>query len=461
MGEIMGGEATPAQIGGFLVALRLKGETADEIAGCAEAMREHVLPVRPQRDDLVDTAGTGGDGAQHVQHLDRRRARRRGGGRRRREARQPRRLLGVGLGRRARGARLPARAAAGADRAVDRRARLRLHVRADPPPGDAARGAGAARARGAHGLQRARPADEPGRRPRAGRRRLRAARSCGRSRRCSRSSARAAPSSCTARAGSTSSRPPGRTSSARSSTARCASARSTRSSSASSRCDPDELRGGSPEENAQAIRAVFAGERTAAGATRSCSTPPARSPPPGTPRTCARASSSRARRSTRAPRRRRAARRARSRFPLMRSLRDALAGAGPRRDRRVQAALALARATSARTPTPHGSPRATSGRRGRDLGARRRALRRHLGRSARGARGTGVPLLAKGFFSTEEHLRDGEGGRRRRRAAAPPRPRRRAGARADAPRAASSASTRSSRRTTPTSSSAPSRSARP
>jgi anthranilate phosphoribosyltransferase len=61
--EIMRGDATPGQIGGFLVALRAKGETADEIAGCAEAMREHVLPVRPQRDDLVDTAGTGGDGA--------------------------------------------------------------------------------------------------------------------------------------------------------------------------------------------------------------------------------------------------------------------------------------------------------------------------------------------------------------------------------------------------------------
>src|SRR5438477_7557326 len=63
MNEIMGGEATPAQIGGLLVALRLKGETADEIAGCAEAMREHVLAVRPAREDLVDTAGTGGDGA--------------------------------------------------------------------------------------------------------------------------------------------------------------------------------------------------------------------------------------------------------------------------------------------------------------------------------------------------------------------------------------------------------------
>ena len=66
MAEIMGGEATQAQIGGFLVALRLKGETADEIAGCAEAMREHVLPVRPARDDLVDTAGTGGDGAHTI-----------------------------------------------------------------------------------------------------------------------------------------------------------------------------------------------------------------------------------------------------------------------------------------------------------------------------------------------------------------------------------------------------------
>ncbi|MGB2952702.1 MAG: anthranilate phosphoribosyltransferase [Gaiellaceae bacterium] len=63
MGQIMNGEATPAQIGGFLIALRLKGETADEIAGCAEAMREHVLAVNPRRDDLVDTAGTGGDGA--------------------------------------------------------------------------------------------------------------------------------------------------------------------------------------------------------------------------------------------------------------------------------------------------------------------------------------------------------------------------------------------------------------
>jgi len=66
MDEIMRGEATPAQIGGFLVALRSKGETAEEITGCAEAMRDHVLVVRPGRDDLVDTAGTGGDGVHTI-----------------------------------------------------------------------------------------------------------------------------------------------------------------------------------------------------------------------------------------------------------------------------------------------------------------------------------------------------------------------------------------------------------
>jgi anthranilate phosphoribosyltransferase len=63
MNTIMSGDATQAQIAGFLVALRAKGETADEIAGCAEAMREHVLSVRPKRQDLVDIVGTGGDGA--------------------------------------------------------------------------------------------------------------------------------------------------------------------------------------------------------------------------------------------------------------------------------------------------------------------------------------------------------------------------------------------------------------
>ena len=63
MDEVMRGDATPAQIGGFLVALRVKGESVDEITGFAEAMYAHVLAVTPTRTDLVDTVGTGGDGA--------------------------------------------------------------------------------------------------------------------------------------------------------------------------------------------------------------------------------------------------------------------------------------------------------------------------------------------------------------------------------------------------------------
>jgi anthranilate phosphoribosyltransferase len=63
MREIMRGEATQAQIGAFLTALRMKGETADEIAGCALAMRESAIAVKPKRNQLVDTCGTGGDGS--------------------------------------------------------------------------------------------------------------------------------------------------------------------------------------------------------------------------------------------------------------------------------------------------------------------------------------------------------------------------------------------------------------
>ncbi len=63
MTEIMTGEATAAQIGAFLAALRMKGETIDEITGCANAMKRSAIQVRPAIGDamLVDVVGTGGD----------------------------------------------------------------------------------------------------------------------------------------------------------------------------------------------------------------------------------------------------------------------------------------------------------------------------------------------------------------------------------------------------------------
>lgn len=61
MSIIMTGEATPAQIGGFLIGLRMKGETVDEIAAAASVMRELATRVEVDSTHLVDTCGTGGD----------------------------------------------------------------------------------------------------------------------------------------------------------------------------------------------------------------------------------------------------------------------------------------------------------------------------------------------------------------------------------------------------------------
>lgn len=75
MEQIMGGEATPAQVGAFIVALRMKGETVEEITGAARVMRAHATPVRvgkvldmdreeinADRETILDTCGTGGSG---------------------------------------------------------------------------------------------------------------------------------------------------------------------------------------------------------------------------------------------------------------------------------------------------------------------------------------------------------------------------------------------------------------
>jgi len=61
MTEIMDGEATPAQVASFITALRMKGETVEEITGFVKVMREKAVKVRPKARDLLDTCGTGGD----------------------------------------------------------------------------------------------------------------------------------------------------------------------------------------------------------------------------------------------------------------------------------------------------------------------------------------------------------------------------------------------------------------
>ena len=61
MKEIMEGIATEVQIGSFITALRMKGETVDEIAGCVSVMREKATHINVGKSLVVDTCGTGGD----------------------------------------------------------------------------------------------------------------------------------------------------------------------------------------------------------------------------------------------------------------------------------------------------------------------------------------------------------------------------------------------------------------
>ncbi|MBU0579734.1 MAG: anthranilate phosphoribosyltransferase [Candidatus Margulisbacteria bacterium] len=61
MNQMMSGEATPAQIGAFITALRMKGETIEEITGMAKSMRKFAHNITPKHEHLVDTCGTGGD----------------------------------------------------------------------------------------------------------------------------------------------------------------------------------------------------------------------------------------------------------------------------------------------------------------------------------------------------------------------------------------------------------------
>ncbi len=60
LAEIMHGDVSEIQIAGFLIALRTKGETVDELAGLARTMRALAVHVESEREDLLDTSGTGG-----------------------------------------------------------------------------------------------------------------------------------------------------------------------------------------------------------------------------------------------------------------------------------------------------------------------------------------------------------------------------------------------------------------
>ena len=257
MNTIMSGEATPAQIGGFLVALRLKGETVEEIAGCAEAMRAHVLAVKPKRRDPRRHRRDRRRRRPDVQHLDRGRARRCGCGCGRREARQPGGVVELGLGRRARGARVQLELPA--DRIAESIDTLGFgFLFAPTTPGDEARRAGPKELAARTVFNVLGPLTNP-----AGARAqvvgvyspdlvktlaevLAALGNAGMR------------SSSTGQAGSTSSRLPARTSSARLST----EGPRTRDRPARlgiERCAPEGAWGGSPDENAAAIREVFAG----------------------------------------------------------------------------------------------------------------------------------------------------------------------------------------------------------
>ena len=162
MGAVMDGEATPAQLAALLMGLRMRGETADELAGLRDrdararrsrrGARGRDRRRRHGRRQLRDV--------QHLDHLGARRGRRR---RARRQARESGDDLALGVGGRARRARHPDRPRRGLGRRRAARPRFRLPVRCELPPGDALRRPDPARDRRPDRVQPAGAADQPGR----------------------------------------------------------------------------------------------------------------------------------------------------------------------------------------------------------------------------------------------------------------------------------------------------------
>ena len=160
---IMTGAATAAQIGGVLMALKVKGETVDEITGAVEAMRALSAQSRG-RDDLSrrHLRHRRQRRGEAVQHFHRRGIRCSGGRRTRRKARQSRHDEQERQCRRARSRGRESATVAGSDRPLHSRRRRRLHVRSGAPRGNEARCRRAARTWHTNDLQPGGAVDESG-----------------------------------------------------------------------------------------------------------------------------------------------------------------------------------------------------------------------------------------------------------------------------------------------------------
>ena len=259
MGAVMDGEATPAQLAALLMGLRMRGETVDELAGFAGAMRERVVRVEAP-DGAIDVVGTGGDGSGTFNIST--------------TAALVAAAAGVPVAKHgnraitskagsadvldALGIRIDHDAASAGVALRD--ARLRVPVRPELPPGDEARRPDPARDRGPDRVQPGRPADQPGRHDAAaaGRRPTRPSPSG-----WPRSSAGSAPS------GPSSSTATASTSCRSTAAASPTIVRRRRRSSVTSidaaalgfkRAATARLAGGTPDENARLIEAVLRGE---------------------------------------------------------------------------------------------------------------------------------------------------------------------------------------------------------